>query len=75
MSDIFECMEQINFMNCPAQLAKESDECKKTREFIESQDKCGSKAGDVYIVNFQFWYRSFENKSEDNSTATTTVDE
>lgn len=62
-------------MNCPAQLAKETDECKKTRAFVESQDKCGNKAGDVFIIDFNFWWKTYKKQLQEDSTATTVDDE
>jgi hypothetical protein len=49
------CSRQLYFVNHPKELFKASDECEATKKFFESEEKCGEKFGEIYIVEDNFW--------------------
>lgn len=45
---------QENFLNCP--LFNASSECEEMKTFVKSQEKCGDKLGEIYVIDFEFWF-------------------
>lgn len=66
---IVQCVDHFNFVNCPTSLYNSSDECKLTKEFVEGQDTCGFKAGEVFIIDRRF----FEDEVAGNETEVTST--
>lgn len=69
---IIQCADHFNFVNCPTY--DNSDECKLTKEFVESQDTCGFKAGEVFIIDHRFFEEDEVAGNETEVTSTTVVE-
>lgn len=42
----------MNFLNCPAAIFNATADCQIVKNFIENEEKCGQKYGQVYIKDF-----------------------
>lgn len=46
----------MNFVNCPPALFNSTEKCEAVKKFILTQDKCGEKFGDTYVIDGTFWF-------------------
>lgn len=57
----------MNFLNCPSELFDTSADCKAVKTFVETEDKCGKKFGETFVMNYRFWHQDEDNN--DDATA------
>lgn len=53
---VVSCIMQMNFLNCPATVYKESEECEAMKTIIKTADKCGSKIGGTFVISIDLFY-------------------
>lgn len=49
------CMNQQNFLNCPATFYNTTANCDTVKNFVKSQDTCGKKIGETFLIDDTFW--------------------
>lgn len=54
------CIKQQNLINCPKELFQSNERCDAVRKFVTSQDTCGDKYGDIFLINRKFFDLSDE---------------
>lgn len=52
----------MNFINCPASKFYESGGCKAVKTFVKTNEKCGEKFEDIFILDNSYWNPDDENK-------------
>lgn len=51
-------MVQFGFLGCPSTKLNATQECEDLKELVETQDKCGRKVDDIFIVDADFFYEA-----------------
>lgn len=51
-------MVQYGFLGCPATKLNATQECADLKQLIETQNKCGRKVEDKFIVEADFFYEA-----------------
>lgn len=48
-------MHQMNFLNYPSIGISDSELCNDVKKFVEMEDVCGLKFGDIFLIESSFW--------------------
>lgn len=57
------CVVQFGFLGCPDAKKNATLECRELKELVATQEKCGTRVGDRFIIEPDFFYKTFQHKT------------